>query len=218
MLKITRLNLLFLICWLSLGLGTNKLRAAETTTTIDVVSEQKKIQAMLDSFLNSIGKSPKDYTIEVVESKDLNAFATLGKRIVVYTELIKMLDSDSGLALVIAHELGHLERKHLIKSMIRNNLSTVVRHYVFKDNKILGSLEQLEGLHYSRDTEKDADMFGINLVNKFYCNVLGKLEFFEKMSKLEKSGKFSEYFSTHPLSSSRIDYLKAEILAKNCVL
>jgi predicted Zn-dependent protease len=199
------------------GTVTEKL-SATASKTIDIAAEQKRIQAMFNSFITTIGKSPKDYTIEVVESKDINAFATLGRRIVVNTELIKTVNSESALAMVLAHELGHLERKHLIKSLISQNSSALIKHYIFKDNRIVSAISYAGGLHYSRETEKDADMFGINLINKLYCNVPGKLEFFEKMSKLENAGKLQEYFSTHPLSSSRLDYLSAEIKAKGCLL
>jgi predicted Zn-dependent protease len=219
-------NKLIYILAFSLFLALNT-TAAETVTeklsataskTIDIAAEQNRIQAMFNSFITTISKSPTDYSIEVVESKDINAFATLGRRIVVNTELIKTVNSESALAMVLAHELGHLERKHLVKSLISQNTSALIKHYVFKDNRIVSAISYAGGLHYSRETEKDADMFGINLVNKLYCNVPGKLEFFEKMSKLENAGKLQEYFSTHPLSSSRIEYLTAEIKAKGCIL
>ena len=219
-------NKLIYILAFSLFLALNT-TAAETvieklsgtaSKNIDIVAEQKRIQNMFNGFLTTIGKSPKNYSIEVVESKDINAFATLGRRIVVNTELIKTVNSESALAMVLAHELGHLERKHLIKSLISQNTSALIKHYVFKDNRIVSAISYAGGLHYSRETEKDADMFGIDLVNKLYCNVPGKLEFFEKMSKLENAGKLQEYFSTHPLSSSRMEYLTAEIKAKGCLL
>ena len=224
MLNLKNTSIYILVFSLFLALST---KAAETVTeklsataskTIDIAAEQKRIEAMFNSFITTIGKSPKDYSIEVVESKDINAFATLGRRIVVNTELIKTVNSESALAMVLAHELGHLERKHLIKSLISQNSSALIKHYIFKDNRIVSAISYAGGLHYSRETEKDADMFGINLVNKLYCNVPGKLEFFEKMSKLENAGKLQEYFSTHPLSSSRMEYLTAEIKAKGCLL
>lgn len=224
MLNLKNTSIYILVFSLFLALST---KAAGTVTeklsvtaskTLDIAAEQKRIEAMFNSFITTIGKSPKDYSIEVVESKDINAFATLGRRIVVNTELIKTVNSESALAMVLAHELGHLERKHLIKSLISQNSSALIKHYIFKDNRIVSAISYAGGLHYSRETEKDADMFGINLVNKLYCNVPGKLEFFEKMSKLENAGKLQEYFSTHPLSSSRMEYLTAEIKAKGCIL
>ena len=224
MLNLKNTSIYILVFSLFLALST---KAAGTVTeelsgtaskTLDIAAEQKRIEAMFNSFITTIDKSPKDYSIEVVESKDINAFATLGRRIVVNTELIKTVNSESALAMVLAHELGHLERKHLIKSLISQNSSALIKHYIFKDNRIVSAISYAGGLHYSRETEKDADMFGINLVNKLYCNIPGKLEFFEKMSKLENAGKLQEYFSTHPLSSSRLDYLSAEIKAKGCIL
>jgi len=203
---------------INLNLNASQTEPAKEAKTLNLAQEQIRIQSMFNAFLTSIGKSPKNYTIEVVESKDINAFATLGRRIVINTELIKFIDSEAGLALVLAHELGHLERKHLVKSLLSQNTTALIKHYIFRDNKVASALSYVGEMHYSRETEKDADMFGIDLVNKLYCNVPGKLEFFEKMSEKEAAGKLQEYFSTHPLSSTRLDYLREIIKAKGCVV
>jgi predicted Zn-dependent protease len=202
----------------TLTLNASLAEQPKETKSLDIAKEQIRIQNMFNAFLTSIGKSPKDYKIEVIESKDINAFATLGRRIVINSELIKFIDSEAGLALVLAHELGHLERKHLVKSLLSQNTTALIRHYVFRDNKVASALSYVGEMHYSRETEKDADMFGIDLVNKLYCNVPGKLEFFEKMSEKESSGKLQEYFSTHPLSSTRLDYLREIIKTRGCVV
>ena len=202
----------------TLTLNASPVEQPKETKSLDIAKEQIRIQNMFNAFLTSIGKSPKDYKIEVIESKDINAFATLGRRIVINSELIKFIDSEAGLALVLAHELGHLERKHLVKSLLSQNTTALIRHYVFRDNKVASALSYVGEMHYSRETEKDADMFGIDLVNKLYCNVPGKLEFFEKMSEKESAGKLQEYFSTHPLSSTRLDYLREIIKTRGCVV
>lgn len=74
------------------------------------------------------------------------------------------------------------------------------------------------GLHYSRGAEKEADVFAIDLMNKLYCNESGKLEFFEKNSANQKATKIDEYFSTHPLSSTRLEYLNTLIIEAGCIV
>lgn len=176
------------------------------------------VQRIFKSFLLVIGKDFEDYTLEVHKDDVLNAYATLGKKIVINTGLIENTNSEASLAFVVAHELGHVERKHVIKGMSRSGLSLVLRLFVIKNNPLLHGLDQAQSLQYSRSKEREADYFAIDLINKTYCKMPGKLEFFEKISSGEQVSKVNEYFSTHPLPQSRINYLRKEIQEAGCVI
>ena len=71
-------------------------------------------------------------------------------------------------------------------------------------------------LHYSRGKETEADFFAVDLISELYCSEPGKLEFFEKSVAKQQSSKLQEYFSTHPLPASRLEYLRAEFKKHNC--
>ena len=142
----------------------------------------------------------------------------MGNNIVVNTALIELLENETALAFVIAHELGHLEENHVWKSIARQSLSSLMGYYFFKGNRVLHGVDHLHSLHYSRSKEKEADVFAIKLMNKLYCIRPGKLEFFQTMAAKDRSPKIMEYISTHPLASSRLDYLKERIEEKNCLI
>jgi predicted Zn-dependent protease len=178
----------------------------------------EKVERIFKSFLNVIGKDFEDYTLEVHKDDVLNAYATLGKKIVINTGLIENTDSEASLAFVVAHELGHVEKKHVIKGMSRSGLSLMLRLFVIKNNPLLHGLDQVQSLQYSRSKERAADYFGVDLINKTYCKEPGKLEFFEKISNGQQVSKVTEYFSTHPLPQSRINYLRKEIQEAGCVI
>lgn len=185
--------------------------------------QQAQVQRMLNEFIISIGKDPKLYTLIVEKSDTINAYATVGRKIVVYTGLIDHLSNESALAFVVAHELGHIEERHAINGMVRHGLFSLLKSIFFKQtqtaaSQIYDGVTYMGGLHYSRGSEEEADIFAVNLMNKLYCKTPGKLEFFEKNSTNQKSSKISEYFSTHPLSTTRLDYLQKLIQEAGCIV
>jgi predicted Zn-dependent protease len=185
-------------------------------------SQIEEVKRINDFFIKDLGKKTEDYEFVIEESDVLNAYATLGKKVIVTTALIKKLKHESAIAFVIAHELGHVEQKHVVKGIFRNSIGALIQMFFFKEQNTASTVYQganfLHSQYYSRSKEKKADLFAVELINKHYCNAPGKLEFFEEISKAAQSSKVSEYFSTHPLPESRIKYLRAEIEKAGCVV
>lgn len=183
------------------------------------IEEVKRIH---DFFVEDLGKKTQDYIFEIQESEVLNAYATLGKKVIVTTALVKKLKSEAGLAFVIAHELGHVEQKHVLKGIFRNSIGSIMQLLFFKEANTASTVYQganfLHSKYYSRSKERKADLFAVELINKHYCNSPGKLEFFEEISQDVQRTRASEYFSTHPLPQNRIEYLHEIIEAANCVI
>ena len=191
---------------------------ANYKTKINLELEQEKIDKVYQRFVEHIGKNHEKYSINLVESPQINAYASMGKRIVINSALVEFLNNDTALNFVIAHELGHIEEKHVWKGIARQGLSSLLSYYVFKESRVLHGVDRLHSLHYSRSKEKEADLFAVELMNELYCKVPGKLQFFEKMSEQRKSPKLMEYLSTHPLADTRLAYLEAEITKANCLI
>lgn len=204
----------FLVCLLSLS----TFLPASAQSAEKIASYQKTVRRILDTYLTGLGRDPSRYSIEVIKSNELNAYATIGRKMVVNTGLIEFLNTEAGLAFVIAHELGHVEEKHVYKSVARHGLFSIVKNYFFRESAVYDGINYFHSLHYSRKSEKSADRFAENLINKHYCNSPGKLEFFEKMSRNQKVHKVNEYFSTHPLSGTRLHYLREGIQDAGCKL
>ena len=183
-------------------------------------SQIQEVKRIHDFFVEDLGKDIADYEFVIQESDVLNAYATLGKKVIVTTGLIKKLKFEAGLAFVIAHELGHVEQRHVVKGIFRNSIGSVLRVLFFREANIASTVYQganfMHSKYYSRSKERKADLFAVELINKHYCQAPGKLEFFEEISKEVKRNRASQYFSTHPLPESRIQYLHAEIEKAGC--
>ena len=179
------------------------------------------LKRVFSKLIAGMGEKESDYTLEVVESEEINAYATLGNKMVVNTALLKSINSEAGLAFVLAHELGHIEHHHVHKSILVSAVSALFGNLFFKadttSSKIYNGASYFHNLSYSRGKEKDADLFAVTLVDKFYCKDPNKLEFFRRNSGVQKSGKLLEYFSTHPLTSTRLAYLDEAFTAEKCV-
>lgn len=193
-------------------------QSVKLSISTDQIQEVERIYKF---FLDDLGKQIADYQFVIEESDVLNAYATLGKKIIVTTALVKKLQTEAGLAFVIAHELGHVEQKHVVKGIFRNTFGSLIQLFFFKEQTAASSMYQganyLHSRYYSRSKERKADLFAVELINKHYCNSPGKLEFFEEISKGAQASRAEQYFSTHPLPESRIKYLRVEIEKAGCV-
>lgn len=199
--------LLFALFW------TNQVQAIDG----DLAIYQAKLKAIFDPIVIASGYKPEKYNLIVEKSEILNAYATVGNKIVVYTALVDQLKSKAGLAFVLAHELGHLEEHHVRSSIIRENIFAIAKSKILPQHKVVDAAHYLGSRHYSRGSEKEADLFAINIINKLYCKDPGKLEFFEKFGKDQNAPKVLEYLSTHPFSRNRQAYLQEQIKKANCL-
>lgn len=214
-----------LVTLISIILCANSTLAETQKVQLKVTkSQEEEVRRIYEFFIESLGKETQDYKFEIKESAVLNAYATLGKKIMVTTGLINKLESESALALVIAHELGHVERKHVIQGISRGVLGTAlgVVLAIFGNSRTASGayngLNYASGKAFSRSKERSADLFAIHLVNKYYCDVPNKLEFFHEISKKRSSSLYQKYFSSHPLTEERIEYLELLIKDEGCVL
>ncbi|MCH2101779.1 MAG: M48 family metallopeptidase, partial [Planctomycetes bacterium] len=153
---------------------------------------------------------PLPYELVYINEKAPNAFALPGGLVGVTKGLLEMIDTEIGLAFVLAHELGHHQNRHALKRLGRTLLTGAAFHLVAGasagDLAIIDSGLTLAGLAYTRDQELDADLFGLNLVHRAYGTTVGALEFFETM--LEISGNessFAAMLHSHPLTEDRME-------------
>ncbi|MCE2928524.1 MAG: M48 family metallopeptidase [Candidatus Caenarcaniphilales bacterium] len=212
---------IIMITWILAVLGCS---ASELFQMEAHKSPETEAQRILETFVNSIGKDPKQYNLFIVKKNSLNAHAGFNNQITINSDLIETVNSEPGLALVIAHELGHLEKKHVVKSVTRNTVGTIANIAVAVATKgsalggLINDAEQLTRNAFSRSQEHDADIFAINLVNQFYCKEPGKLVFFETVSSTENNFLNISYFRTHPITKTRIKYMTEMIQQAGCVI
>ncbi|MGF1934476.1 MAG: M48 family metallopeptidase [Nostoc sp. ChiQUE02] len=151
------------------------------------------------------------FTFQIVEDDAINAFATLGGYVYVHTGLLKAADNEAELASVIAHEIGHIGGRHLVKQMrqkaIASGLATATG--LDRNTAVNIGVELALNRPRSRQDEYDADQRGLRTLTRAGYAQSGMVSFMQKL--LKKGGSVPTFLSTHPGTSDRIDGLKRAI-------
>jgi len=170
--------------------------------------------------LNALGKmlgrlvsaQALEYELEVrvLDHGMINAFAAPGGQIVVMRGLLDYSSSPEAVASVLAHEIGHVERRDATRHALRAAGSAGLLSLVLGDVTggaaavFLGN--QVLEASYTRESEAEADQFALAMLNSAAVNSTGMAEFFEFLHGLEGEGPgLPSYFSTHPASNARAE-------------
>ena len=168
---------------------------------------------------NSDAKVP--FTIKVLDSDEVNAFALPGGFFFVNSGLILKADNEAELAGVMAHEIAHVAARHGTRQATRGELAQYATlPLIFAGGWTGYAIYQAAGvaipmgfLKFSRSFESEADMLGLQYMYKAGYDPNAFVDFFEKIESLEKRkpGTMSKVFSTHPMTDDRIKAAQANI-------
>lgn len=171
---------------------------------------------LVDSLHQQADHKYQDHKFKVSLSPmpEPNAFAAPGGYIVVTNGLLKSIESENGLAMVLAHEIGHHYERHPLRGMGRG---IVVGLFLVTlsgfdggglAENFLGQTTLIGQLAYSRKQETDADEIGIDLLTRHYQHASGASEFF---AYIQREGLHEHappaFLSTHPSPEKRLEYL-----------
>ena len=151
------------------------------------------------------------YTFQVVEDDSINAFATLGGYVYVHTGLLKIADNEAELASVLAHEIGHIGGKHVVKQMQQKALESGLLSAAGLDRNtaVQIGVQLARDLPRSRKNEFEADQRGLRTLTRTGYAQSAMVSFMQKL--LKKGGSAPTFLSTHPGTSDRIDALRSAI-------
>ena len=160
-----------------------------------------------------------DYTFKVVNDESVNAFAIPGGHLYVNTGLIKAAASETELAAVMAHEISHAVARHGTRQMTQQYGYALILQLLLGENpgmltQIAASLFGTAGtMAYSRGMENQADSLGVETMAKAGYNPEGMANFFVKLDSMskQKPGQLAQFFSSHPLTSDRLQKVREEI-------
>ena len=163
---------------------------------------------------NSDAKVP--FTIKVLDTEEVNAFALPGGFFFVNSGLILKADNEAELAGVMAHEIAHVAARHGTKQATRGEIAQIAMiaasiaiPYGWTGYAAMQGAQlaiPLGFLRFSRAFESEADMLGLQYMYKTGYDPEAFVDFFEKIQTLEKRkpGTMAKVFSTHPMTDDRI--------------
>jgi predicted Zn-dependent protease len=158
----------------------------------------------------------------VLRDHTVNAFALPGGFVGVHSGLINTAETESELASVLAHELGHVSQRHLARMLSQQQQLQMPMMVAIAAALLLGrsrpdlaagaaAAAQGAGiqaqLSYSRDFEREADRIGLQTLEDAGFDVRAMASFFEKLqrsTRVSDDGTMPGYLRTHPITTDRI--------------
>jgi len=183
---------------------------------------------VITEYVNRIGQNlvrnsdaQVPFTIKVIDSDEVNAFALPGGFFYVNTGLIMAADEESELAGVMAHEIAHVCARHATRQMTRMqwaNLASIPLIFVgggigYAAYNAANIGLPLTFLKFSRNFESEADFLGVQYMYKSGYDPQSYITFFEKIQAKEKKkpGSLAKAFASHPQTPDRIEKTQEEI-------
>jgi len=161
---------------------------------------------------NSDAKVP--FTIKVIDTEEVNAFALPGGFFFVNSGLILKADTEAELAGVMSHEIAHVAARHGTRQATRGEIAQLATiPLIFLGGWTGYGIQQAASvaipigfLSFSRGFESEADLLGLEYMYKSGYDPEAFVDFFEKIQSLEKKkpGTMAKVFSTHPMTDDRI--------------
>src|SRR5262245_18952229 len=188
----------------------------------------------INEYVNSVGqrlarnsgRPDIPWRFYVVDDKSINAFATLGGRVYVHTGLLAATDSESQLASVLGHEIGHIVGRHGLENVKKSQRAGLYAGLAAIAGAVLGgqagadlggAMGNLIGggflMKHSREAEREADYLGLYDLKDSGYNTGGMVEMFETLQEVSASspGAFGSILASHPAPSERAANTRREI-------
>jgi len=176
------------------------------------------IRKITNKILNSgkvVNRNNFKWQVKIIDDiETLNAFATPGGYIYVYTGLIKYLDSEDQLAGVMGHEIAHADQRHSTKQMTKSGaLDLLLSAAIGEREAVKQVVGGIVGLRFSRTHETEADEYSVRYLCGTNYNAAGAAGFFKKIGG---AGSPPEFLSTHPNPDNRVEQIEARAKVMGC--
>ncbi|MEO5954935.1 MAG: M48 family metallopeptidase, partial [Nitrospiraceae bacterium] len=150
------------------------------------------LREMTQRLTEQIPNNPYKFEVTVVKSDVVNAFALPGGHVVVFTGLMKKAESGEEVAGVMSHELNHVLQRHGLERIVKSlGLMTVVAIVLGDQQGLVGMMKQLGvelfTLKFGREQETEADVTGLQLLQRAKIDPSGMITFFERLSEKDQS-------------------------------
>lgn len=176
---------------------------------------------IVDEYVNRVAQNiarqsdiPIPVTVRVIDSSELNAFTLPGGHVYVANGMLKLTESEAEMAFVLAHELGHVAARHATRQATRQEILQIGSiplailggwgGLALREGAAVGS--QLGYLKGARVFESQADLLGLQFMEKSGYDPTAAVDFFERIEAAERKvpNAVARLYETHPLPASRI--------------
>jgi len=171
-------------------------------------------------YINLIGKTIAEvsdrptlnFHFAILNSQEQNAFAAPGGYIFITVGLLKSLKNEAELAGVLAHEIAHVTKQHMLETIRRGailgSVSELSLTAMKQDPKMFSNvIDQMTDLLFTKGLDKDkefeADVVGVDYAYRAGYNPLGLEDYLQTLAK-EEGHVESKFFTTHPSTTERI--------------
>ncbi|HET8871715.1 MAG TPA: M48 family metallopeptidase [Aquabacterium sp.] len=158
------------------------------------------------------------WEVNVLDSKELNAFCMPGGKIAFYTGILDQLKlTDDEVAMVMGHEMAHALREHARERMGKQSATKLGANLISgllglgsTGDALLNMGSQLLTLKFSRENESEADLVGMELAARAGYDPRAGLSLWQKMGAAAK-GAPPQWLSTHPSGNTRMEDIQANL-------
>ncbi len=176
---------------------------------------QRAIERLVNRFA-AVSPSRYRFRVTVIDSPMENAFAAPGGYVVIFRGLIDNAPDANAVAGVLAHEMGHVIRRHGMNQLVKALGFSLVIGALIGDTSSFGEIaagvaEQLATSKFSRDTEREADEIAVDMLNRTNISGRGLQAFFQKFARqADDAGEnVSSYFASHPATGTRAKFVQS---------
>ena len=168
--------------------------------------------ALFDRLVEVGAAGGEPATLFVVRDELVNAFAAPGGSVVVTSGLLRTLRSPDELAAVLAHELGHVRRRHALRGLLRNASVQVLFGLLAGDGTVLSTSLQAVGglgeLSHSREQEREADRDALDGLERAGLPAAALVSALERIASVSPDPGVPGFLSTHPTPPDRIEGIR----------
>ena len=165
------------------------------------------------------GRNDISYSFKVLNANEVNALACPGGFIYVFKGLLDYMPTDTELAGVLGHEVGHVAKKHTVHSIEKQLWTSLILIAATRGQGLglVQAAQQALFAGYSRTDERGADKEGVNNTIKAGFNPYAMLITVQKLEDLSKQGGGANYglFSSHPEPEERVKRVMKQLKAYN---
>lgn len=178
------------------------------------VVEQARLQKQFNQHTETLN-SQIPYHLELRNSKKMgaNALALPGGLIVLTDDFVKLAENDQQILAVVAHEMGHIQHQHGLRSILQDSITALFMAGLLGDVTSITSLSVtlptfLVETHYSRKFELEADQYAIQFLQQRNIDPQVFIQILTRLEQAHDSSFEFDYLSSHPSMEIRLDKIR----------